>query len=304
MIADHKSAPEENEIMRAAISSLEEVSRRMYARLREENRAVDVAAKTLGVSKKPTKAQFAHNPNLKIEKERQKRRRAYGKMIVELLSPLERNIHTELQATMYTLRTMVNADRMSVYFVDKDELFFSIAEEDLMVRIPKTSGIAGAVATSGKRLIIKDVYDDVRFNKSIDEKTGYRTKSVLCVPIKNLAGDVVAVLQLINKLKQKKKIDLTGLSTREQKKLLQPTQLGHLNWNQQTKGEEAKIISFTEADAKPLNPFATSSLALSKLQERSKSVTTQTARTMSIASRKLLAAKKPLKNCQLLALQW
>ena len=131
------------------------------------------------------------------------------------LAPLERKIHAELEATVYQLRTMVRADRAGLFFIDGDELWFSIDEEDIMIRIPKTSGIAGAVATSGMRLVVKDAYDDHRFNRSVDAKTGYRTKSILCVPVKNLAGRVVAVIQMINKQKGERRVDLTGLSTRE-----------------------------------------------------------------------------------------
>ena len=60
-------------------------------------------------------------------------------------------------------------------------------------------GIAGMVATSGQILNIPDAYDNPNFNQTIDKKTGYRTKAILCMPIK--ADDqVIGVLQLINKL--------------------------------------------------------------------------------------------------------
>ena len=59
-------------------------------------------------------------------------------------------------------------------------------------------GIAGSVATTGQSLNIVDAYDNPSFNQAIDKKTGYRTKAILCMPIK--ADDqVVGVLQLINK---------------------------------------------------------------------------------------------------------
>ncbi len=59
-------------------------------------------------------------------------------------------------------------------------------------------GIAGHVATTGHILNIADAYDDPNFNQAIDKKTGYRTKAILCMPIK--ANDqTIGVLQLINK---------------------------------------------------------------------------------------------------------
>lgn len=60
-------------------------------------------------------------------------------------------------------------------------------------------GIAGQVATNGQVLNIPDAYENPHFNQAIDKKTGYRTKAILCMPIK--ADDqVIGVLQLINKV--------------------------------------------------------------------------------------------------------
>jgi signal transduction protein with GAF and PtsI domain len=59
-------------------------------------------------------------------------------------------------------------------------------------------GIAGFVATSGQVLNIRDAYENPNFNQAIDKKTGYRTRAILCMPIK--ANDqTIGVLQLINK---------------------------------------------------------------------------------------------------------
>lgn len=66
------------------------------------------------------------------------------------------------------------------------------------------TSLAGSVALSGKPLRIADVYKDaaahgVTFDRSFDEKSGYRTKSMLCVPLVSYGGIVTGVLQLINK---------------------------------------------------------------------------------------------------------
>lgn len=68
------------------------------------------------------------------------------------------------------------------------------------VRVAWGTGIAGHVAESGEAVNIPDAYQDDRFNNEIDILTGYRTKALLCMPIKDDAGDVVAVAQVINKL--------------------------------------------------------------------------------------------------------
>ena len=69
---------------------------------------------------------------------------------------------------------------------------------EVNIRIPMTAGIAGEVATGGKTANIIDAYLDKRFNQEVDEASGYRTRSILCMPI--MAGkEVVGVIQLLNK---------------------------------------------------------------------------------------------------------
>lgn len=55
------------------------------------------------------------------------------------------------------------------------------------------------MATTGKALLIDDAYKDSRFNRSIDLATGWRTRQILCVPIKNQLAEVIGVVQCINK---------------------------------------------------------------------------------------------------------
>ena len=66
------------------------------------------------------------------------------------------------------------------------------------IRIPLGSGIVGAVAKSGEALNIADCYEDDRFNQDVDVMTGYRTRSMLCNPIKDSSGEVIGVAQVIN----------------------------------------------------------------------------------------------------------
>ncbi|XP_046630158.1 dual 3',5'-cyclic-AMP and -GMP phosphodiesterase 11 isoform X2 [Neodiprion virginianus] len=68
------------------------------------------------------------------------------------------------------------------------------------IRIPWGTGIVGYVAESGEPVNIPDAYKDARFNREIDALTGYRTRALLCMPIKDCSGDVVGVAQVINKL--------------------------------------------------------------------------------------------------------
>jgi signal transduction histidine kinase len=67
------------------------------------------------------------------------------------------------------------------------------------IRLPLGKGIAGYVAQTGETINIPDAYKDARFNPDIDKRTGYRTKSVLCMPMKNKDGKIIGVFQLFNK---------------------------------------------------------------------------------------------------------
>src|SRR3546814_15190039 len=63
------------------------------------------------------------------------------------------------------------------------------------IRLPNHLGIAGAVFTSGKTVNIPYAYADLRFNPAFDKKTGYFTRSILCVPVVNKDGQRIGVTQ-------------------------------------------------------------------------------------------------------------
>ena len=69
----------------------------------------------------------------------------------------------------------------------------------IQIRLPNHLGIAGAVFTSGKTINIPYAYADLRFNPAFDKKTGYFTRSILCVPVVNKDGKVIGVTQVLNK---------------------------------------------------------------------------------------------------------
>ena len=85
--------------------------------------------------------------------------------------------------------------------------FFALTALDDAIRLAKSEeliipfgvGIAGHVAETKEIVNIKDAYADLRFNKEIDLKTGYKTNIVLSMPITNYEGDVIGVAQIINK---------------------------------------------------------------------------------------------------------
>lgn len=113
----------------------------------------------------------------------------------------ERNIDKLLELVVSEATKTVESERSSLFIYDaeSEELWSKIAEGSAEIRFSAKTGIAGAVATTGEVSNIADAYDDVRFNRQIDEQTGFRTKSILTVPMRNAQGDVVGVLQTLNK---------------------------------------------------------------------------------------------------------
>ncbi|CAF4810046.1 unnamed protein product [Rotaria sp. Silwood1] len=75
----------------------------------------------------------------------------------------------------------------------------SLHNEDQQIIIPFGKGIAGHVASAKEYINIRDAYEDPRFNKEVDNKTGYRTHSICCMPILNRDNIVIGVAQIINK---------------------------------------------------------------------------------------------------------
>ena len=99
----------------------------------------------------------------------------------------------------------VNADRGSIFLNDSEtnELYSRVAQGDLTreIRILNNVGIAGSIFQSKQGEIIHDVYSDKRFNKDVDQETGYKTKNMICSPVKTVDGKTIGVIQVLNKKK-------------------------------------------------------------------------------------------------------
>jgi adenylate cyclase len=106
-----------------------------------------------------------------------------------------------LEAFTLKIGELLRADRATLFVVDRErgELWSKVVEQAQEIRIPLASGIAGRVAATGQPLNIADAYADPLFNKAVDEATGYRTRTILCMPILDSGGRVFAVMQLLNK---------------------------------------------------------------------------------------------------------
>ena len=95
-----------------------------------------------------------------------------------------------------------DADRSSLFLFDAEskELFARVAQGDLVseIRFPCDRGIAGSVFQSGEPAIVDDAYDDPRFNPAVDVDTGFRTRNILCVPVRTRSGDIIGVTEVLN----------------------------------------------------------------------------------------------------------
>jgi adenylate cyclase len=80
-------------------------------------------------------------------------------------------------------------------------LFSRVVQGDAIgeIRFPSHLGVAGSVFTSGTAEIIADAYADPRFNQEVDRRTGYHTRNILCVPIRNKNQEVIGITQALNK---------------------------------------------------------------------------------------------------------
>jgi HD-GYP domain-containing protein (c-di-GMP phosphodiesterase class II) len=156
-----------------------------------------------------------------LDRERSLRRRDYElKELIEIGKALSavKNIDELLAAILEKSRHLVGADAGSIYVVEGEgddvsakQLRFKMSQNDSLEYrsqefvMPVSSGsIAGAAAVMKRSIDIPDVHRipadaPYHFDSSWDERTGYRTCSVLAVPMINQAGDVLGVVQLINK---------------------------------------------------------------------------------------------------------
>ncbi len=102
---------------------------------------------------------------------------------------------------------ILNCDRASLFIHDKitDMLVVHSAEglKKNQIKVPKNKGVVGAVFMTGEKLKIDNAYQDMRFNKEIDRKTGYKTRNIMCYPLIDNDGDIFGVIQAINKLGSK-----------------------------------------------------------------------------------------------------
>jgi adenylate cyclase len=128
----------------------------------------------------------------------------------------ELEIDQLLQKIVGKTSEVMNADRCTLFLVDRvtGGLWSKVAQGAEMseIRVPRGMGVAGHVALTGETVNIRDAYQDPRFNPEVDRRTGYRTRTILCMPLRNEKGEIVGVMQVLNKRE--------GVFTEEDEQLL------------------------------------------------------------------------------------
>ncbi|MEL6935195.1 MAG: GAF domain-containing protein, partial [Cyanobacteria bacterium J06607_17] len=127
--------------------------------------------------------------------------------LLNAISSLDQSLELEvtLQSVMAEARTLMQADRSTLWLMDGNELWSKVqsADRTKLVELRQANdkdSIVGYVASTGETLNIPDAYKDSRFDSSADDRTGYRTHSILCMPVFNSSGQIMGVTQLINKM--------------------------------------------------------------------------------------------------------
>ncbi|NGZ06190.1 MAG: GAF domain-containing protein [Magnetococcales bacterium] len=130
---------------------------------------------------------------------------------LELLLGLSRRMASQetldqmLATTVELATTHTGAERGTLFLIDQatQELYSRVAQGDMAreIRIPMNHGIAGHVFSTGMGVIIPDAYADPRFDRSVDQETGFITRSILCAPVRTASGVLIGVIQVLNKRK-------------------------------------------------------------------------------------------------------
>src|SRR5439155_8561902 len=96
---------------------------------------------------------------------------------------------------------ILGCERSSIFLHDPktDELWTSVALQTGQIRVPSHAGIVGHVFHSNEILLCANPYNDARFNRDVDKRTGFKTRNILAAPMLNLERQPVGVIQAINR---------------------------------------------------------------------------------------------------------
>jgi phosphoserine phosphatase len=117
----------------------------------------------------------------------------------KLAAPFD--LRTMLREVVEAGKQVLGADRGTVWLYDgaADELLLEVATDVEPIRVPAGKGLVGSCARNRELINVRDCYSDTRFDPSMDQRTGYRTRCMLTLPLIDHKGILVGVMQLLNK---------------------------------------------------------------------------------------------------------
>jgi adenylate cyclase len=140
------------------------------------------------------------------EDPKSKRTSRFSDMLLQVTTDLAKtkSLDEALEVLVKITTSTIGAERGTIFLNDPatGELYSRIAQGNFTreIRILNTKGVAGWAFTKNEGVIIHDAYKDERFNKAVDVRTGFRTKSILCAPLRTVNGDEIGVSQILNKI--------------------------------------------------------------------------------------------------------
>ena len=114
----------------------------------------------------------------------------------------ERDLGALLDLIAREATNLLECDRASIFLLDRErnELLSKVAlGSDEILRFDARMGIAGSTVMTGRSINVRDAYGDPRFYAAIDGQTGYRTRNVLAVAMRNQRGEIIGAFEALNK---------------------------------------------------------------------------------------------------------
>ena len=140
----------------------------------------------------------------------------------------DQSFNAKLQVTFQTISSkiaqLLQAEQVTFFVVDpiRNILWSKNARgkdgQLISIEIPMDSGVAGHVATTGETLNIDEPYNDIRFNPQVDQRTGYLTRNILCLPMVKDRNEVLAVVEVLNK------VGISSFDHKDEKHFFESTQ--------------------------------------------------------------------------------
>lgn len=140
-----------------------------------------------------------------MNKEIQKERDKFSRLLkVSRYFNSEKDLNVLLEAVLKETCSLMDAERSTIFLLDektnelKSKIALGLGSHE--IRFPAKLGIAGHVTSTGERVLTNDAYNHPKFYKNIDQSTGYHTRSLMCVPLRNQEGNIFGAFEALNKI--------------------------------------------------------------------------------------------------------